>query len=111
MRKHCDDYVSASEIARLAYCERQVAFDAMFGRRATPDQRRAQQCGLCAHEEFFREGQLLAKSGARAGRGLRARWFVSRVSLRWIKTKPILIGGAVLWLALAAALAAAIVNG
>jgi hypothetical protein len=67
MRERQGDFVSASEIARLAYCERQVAFDAMLGRRTTPEQRRARWRGRRAHEEFFCEGQRRALSGGRAG--------------------------------------------
>lgn len=62
-----DGFVSASEIARLAYCERQVAFDAAFGRRATRDQRHAQLRGQRAHEAFYRESQRIAKASERKG--------------------------------------------
>jgi hypothetical protein len=72
VRKPDDEFVSASEIARLAYCERQVAFDAAFGRRPTPHQRRAQARGRGAHEEFYRESRRIAKASERKGRVLPA---------------------------------------
>jgi len=68
VRKPDDKFVSASEIARLAYCERQVAFDAAFGRRPTLHQRRAQERGRGAHEEFYRESRRIAKASERKGR-------------------------------------------
>jgi hypothetical protein len=63
-----DDYLSASQLARLGYCERQVVFDAEFGRRTTRPQREAQERGLQAHAVFFEESQRLAVANARKGR-------------------------------------------
>jgi hypothetical protein len=63
-----DDYLSASQLAQLGYCERQVVFDAEFGRRTTEPQRKAQARGLRAHAEFFEESQRLAVASARKGR-------------------------------------------
>jgi hypothetical protein len=57
------DYVSASELSRLAYCERQIAYDAIFGRRTSAAQRQAQERGLRAHEEFYRQGHRIAATG------------------------------------------------
>ncbi|PZP27163.1 MAG: hypothetical protein DI603_22560 [Roseateles depolymerans] len=65
--KREDDSVSASELAQMAYCERQVAFDAAFGRRTTGEQRAAQGRGLRAHEEFYRESRRIAEGSARKG--------------------------------------------
>ena len=36
-----DEFVSASELARMGYCERQVAFDASHGQHVTVEQERA----------------------------------------------------------------------
>ena len=36
-----DEFVSASDLARMGYCERQVAFDASHGQRVTVEQERA----------------------------------------------------------------------
>jgi hypothetical protein len=63
-----DDYVSASELARISYCERQVAFDAAYGRRTTAPQRRAANRGRRAHEEFLQESRRIAQASERKGR-------------------------------------------
>lgn len=63
-----DKFISASELARLDYCERQVAFDAAHGRRTTPVQREASDRGRRAHEEFLREGNRIARASERKGR-------------------------------------------
>lgn len=65
--KRDDGFVSASELAQMAYCERQVAFDAAFGRRATPERQAAQARGLRAHDEFYQESQRIARGSARKG--------------------------------------------
>lgn len=61
-------FVSASELARLGYCERQVAFDAAFGRGATKAQEQAQERGLQAHATFFEESRRIAAASSRKGR-------------------------------------------
>ena len=48
-----DEFVSASELARMGYCERQVAFDASHGQHVTVEQERARDRGLKAHAAFF----------------------------------------------------------
>ena len=63
-----DDYVSASELARLGYCERQVAFDAAYGRRTTARQRQAADRGRRAHDAFLQESRRIAKVSERKGR-------------------------------------------
>ena len=63
-----DDYVSASELARLGYCERQVAFDAAYGRRTTARQRQAADRGRRAHQDFLQESRRIAKVSERKGR-------------------------------------------
>ena len=63
-----DDYVSASELSRISYCERQVAFDAEFGRRTTAQQRQAAERGTHAHEQVLEESRRLAQSSGRKGR-------------------------------------------
>src|SRR5215471_4433603 len=69
-RTSASGYASASEIARLAYCERQVDFDAKFGCQAGPEQRRAQVRGMRAHAEFFRESQELSTLAGARRRGI-----------------------------------------
>lgn len=63
-----DDFVSASELARLGYCERQVAFDAAYGRRTTARQRQAADRGRRAHDEFLQESRRIARVSERKGR-------------------------------------------
>ena len=52
-----DEFVSASDLARMGYCERQVAFDASHGQRLTVEQARARDRGLKAHAAFYDESQ------------------------------------------------------
>jgi hypothetical protein len=74
---HRDDkFVSASDLARLGYCERLVAFDATHGRRSTKAQRRAQERGRRAHTAFYREGGRIAE-----GSGKKGRCFVATLAL------------------------------
>ncbi len=61
-------FVSASDLARLCYCERQVAFDAAHGRRSTKAQRRAQKRGRQVHTEFYQEGPRIAEASGKKGR-------------------------------------------
>lgn len=63
-----DEYVSASELARLGYCERQVAFDAAYGRRTTAEQRLAAARGRRAHDAFLQESRRIARVSERKGR-------------------------------------------
>lgn len=60
--------VSASEIARLAYCERQIRLDAIRGRRTSGPQRAARRRGEAAHRGFYEEGKRLAERSARRGK-------------------------------------------
>ena len=48
-----DEFVSASELARMGYCERQAAFDACHGQRVTAEQEQARDRGLKAHADFL----------------------------------------------------------
>ena len=59
-----DEFVSASDLARMGYCERQVAFDACHGRRVTVEQERARDRGLKAHAAFFEESRRIAAASA-----------------------------------------------
>ena len=69
MRKGSDDgFVSASELARMGYCERKVAFDAAFGEEVAPARRKAQLRGLQAHDAFYQESLRLARGSATKGR-------------------------------------------
>lgn len=60
--------VSASEIARLAFCEHQIRLDVVRGRRTTDLQRTARQRGEQAHKEFYSESQRLAVRSERRGK-------------------------------------------
>ena len=60
--------VSASEIARLAYCERQIRLDAVRGRRTSPQQREAQHRGEAAHRGFYEESRRLAERSEYRGK-------------------------------------------
>ncbi|KAK0039478.1 hypothetical protein Bpfe_031065 [Biomphalaria pfeifferi] len=62
-----DDYVSASDLARLGYCERQVAFDAACGEASTPQQREDRSRGTAAHKSFYDEGRRIANRSAKRG--------------------------------------------
>ena len=68
MDDRSDRFVSASDLARLGYCERLVAFDAAHGRRSTKAQRHAQERGRLAHAAFYRESQRIADASAKKGR-------------------------------------------
>ena len=63
-----DAFVSASELARLGYCEREVAFDAAYGRRTTAQQRQAADRGRRAHADFLQESRRIADASERKGR-------------------------------------------
>jgi hypothetical protein len=63
-----DGFVSASELARMGYCERQVYFDATHGKRATQEQQRARHRGLKAHAAFHDESRRIAAASDKKGR-------------------------------------------
>ena len=63
-----DEFVSASDLARMVYCERQVAFDASHGQHVTVEQERARDCGLKAHAAFYDESRRIAAASATKGR-------------------------------------------
>lgn len=62
------DYVKASDLARLGYCERQVAFDESHGRETTSAQREARARGNAAHETFYEESKRVAELSKRKGK-------------------------------------------
>lgn len=62
------DYVKASDLARLGYCERQVVFDTSHGRRTTSEQREARARGNAAHEAFYQESKRVAELSQRKGK-------------------------------------------
>lgn len=68
MDRRKDKFVSASDLARLGYCERQVAFDALCGRSSTRAQQQARDRGLKAHAAFYEEGRRIADTSVRKGR-------------------------------------------
>jgi hypothetical protein len=48
--------VSASELAQMGVCERLVVFEHKYGKRPSPEQRKAIQLGLAEHDRFYRDG-------------------------------------------------------
>jgi len=68
MKHRQETFVSASDLAKMGYCERQVAFDATLGRQVTPAQRAAQRHGLREHAAFFTESQRIAAASAKKGK-------------------------------------------
>ena len=63
-----DDFLRASDLARMGYCEREVAFDARVGRKITAARTRARDRGSRAHGEFYRDARRVADASARKGR-------------------------------------------
>ena len=59
--------ISASDLARLGYCERKLAFDFCYGRRTSPQQRQAQARGDAQHAAFFAQSQQIAVAAAETG--------------------------------------------
>ena len=68
MANEDDPFVSASELAQMAYCERQVAFDAIHGHRSTTAQAQARHRGLKAHAAFYEESRRIADASVTKGR-------------------------------------------
>ena len=60
--------VSASDLARLGYCERQISFDAKHGKATTTEGRAAQARGTRRHRAFYEEGERIVAASARKGR-------------------------------------------
>ncbi len=57
--------VSASELAQMGVCERLVVFEHKYGKRPSPEQRKAIQRGLAEHDRFYQDG---IHASARRGR-------------------------------------------
>jgi hypothetical protein len=58
-------YVAASDIARLGYCEQQIAFDERIGPVTTPQQRARRESGKAAHATFHSDAmERQSASGA-----------------------------------------------
>lgn len=51
-----DRFVSASELAQMARCEKLMVFENLHGSRISERQRQAMKRGLIEHEKFYREG-------------------------------------------------------
>ncbi|WP_157265593.1 CFI-box-CTERM domain-containing protein [Azohydromonas aeria] len=62
-----DRYIGASELARLGYCERQVAFDARHGPCDTAEQEAARERGRQRHAHFYEESRRTVENSARKG--------------------------------------------
>jgi hypothetical protein len=52
-----DDFASASEVARVAYCERQISLDRLHGKATTPVQLKRRIEGDEAHRRFFEDAR------------------------------------------------------
>jgi hypothetical protein len=69
MAKHKHgDFVSASELAQMGYCERQVGFDAKWGAPMDEKRRQSQMRGSDAHNVFYQESLRLARASEKKGR-------------------------------------------
>jgi hypothetical protein len=62
------ELVSASELAQLGYCERVAYFDWRDGAKRTTEQVQAQERGNAAHDRFYQESVLIARTSERKGR-------------------------------------------
>jgi hypothetical protein len=62
-----DDFISASELAQMGYCERRIDFDGRFGPRDTSEQRKAKERGLASHADFYEESKQVIAASARKG--------------------------------------------
>ncbi|MCS6943925.1 MAG: CFI-box-CTERM domain-containing protein [Sutterellaceae bacterium] len=60
MRRRRGRYYGAAEIAKVAFCERKVRFDALYGDAADPEIEQRRQAGERIH-------QALARPGGRSG--------------------------------------------
>lgn len=52
------DYLSASKIAQLGFCEHRVRLEATLGERTTSSQDAAREAGDRAHARFHHQGQI-----------------------------------------------------
>jgi hypothetical protein len=68
LSKEGEEFVSASELARMGYCERQIALDAKHGRSSTPQQVQARARGLKAHAAYYEESRRIAHASPKKGR-------------------------------------------
>lgn len=59
--------VSASELARMGYCETELAMERQHGRRVTPTQEQARARGNRAHTAFLEESLRIAERSQRRG--------------------------------------------
>jgi hypothetical protein len=55
-----DDFVSASQVARLGTCEYQLMLEQRHGRRTTAEQDHAIAQGIARHERFHEQGEQAA---------------------------------------------------
>lgn len=66
--RHDDDFIRASDLARMGYCEREVVYDARFGQKITAARTNARDRGNRAHGEFYRDARRVADASARKGK-------------------------------------------
>lgn len=65
-----DRFISATELAQMARCEKLMVFEDLHGSRISERQQQAMKRGLIEHEKFYREG-LAATSNGVEGKGRR----------------------------------------
>ena len=65
---HGDDFIRASDLARMGYCEREVAFDVRFGQKITAARTNARDRGNRAHSRFYRDARRVADASAKKGK-------------------------------------------
>lgn len=106
------DEVSATELAKMGFCEKRVQLAHLHGERATPKQRRAMARGQVAHQQYFEDGlastsdrRCFVATGvfgpdARETQVLRAyrdEVLLRRNSGRWLVAAYYSVGPAVCW--------------
>lgn len=53
--------VSATDLAKMGYCEKKVLLAFLHGERTTPEQRRSMARGRVAHQQYFEQGVAATK--------------------------------------------------
>lgn len=84
-QKDREMWVSATQLAQMGICERQVVLDHLLGLRLTAEQRTAMRRGCDAHAAFKREadqhvGDAARLKAARSDDRRLAAWFVAMIA-------------------------------
>ena len=59
--------VQASQLSRMGYCQRKLAYDLKFGEKVTPQQKQARAEGNEAHRVFYASSQQVMANSQRKG--------------------------------------------